>query len=145
MNKPQQLREYLIRFNKSLAHNPDQLLVFADDGEIKINDGASLAFEYYYTLNLIITDWAHGINDLVVPILAWSYINQPPTISADNNNYKIAVDYLGGGASDVHIKIKLSERVLTSFDKDGFKIKFLNDACPVELSPDWLNAFRHLQ
>jgi len=136
MKKPQQLREYLTKFNPGLANNPEQLLVFVDEGNVNITDGGSLSFEYQYTLNLIVVDWTFAVDDLVVPILAWRYIYQPPNTS--DNDFDISVDYLGGGASDIHIKIKLAERILVSTAQGDFKIKHLNDTCPPDFAPDWL-------
>jgi len=140
MKKPNQLREYLIKLNPSLATNPEQLLIFADDGAVIEVDGGSLAFAYNYTLNLIIIDWRGSVNDLVVPILAWRHIYEPPTAQTQDGDFNVNVDYLGAGASDIHIKLKLSERVLVNTDKNGFKVKYLNDTCPPELITDWAAA-----
>ena len=57
MNKLKSLRDYLLANIPTLAQNPERLLVFADKGKV-ISNSLSLSFEYDYTVNLIVTDFA---------------------------------------------------------------------------------------
>ncbi|WP_197432913.1 phage tail protein [Janthinobacterium sp. B9-8] len=81
MIKPADLREYLSKTVRHLAHNPDKLAIFIDEGKLIATAGKSLSFEYQYTLNLIIQDYADHPDTIMVPMLAWVSSNQPELFS----------------------------------------------------------------
>ena len=63
MNKLKSLRDYLLANIPTLAQNPERLLIFADKGKV-ISNSLSLSFEYDYTDNLIVTDFATPVTSV---------------------------------------------------------------------------------
>ncbi|MBF6984969.1 phage tail protein [Pasteurella multocida] len=58
MKKPNQIRNVIEQSNPAFKTNPDLLQVYIDQGQIISTGAQSLSFEYQYTLNVIITDYA---------------------------------------------------------------------------------------
>ena len=97
MNKLKSLRDYLLANIPTLAQNPERLLIFADKGKI-VSNSLSLSFEYDYTVNLIVTDFAGDANIVMVSVEA---------------------DILNHQAVDLSLKLPLSERVIVTVDTEG--------------------------
>lgn len=122
MLKPASLRADLTGQCPWLAANPDKLLVFIDSGRIRNTGGASLSFEYRYTLNLVATDYQGHPSALIVPILAWLRTNQPEAaLNPDLNEqaFTFEADILNHSTMDLSIKLVLSERVVVTEDTTG--------------------------
>ena len=77
MNKANSLKQHLLAAVPELHGNPDKLLVFIDQGRARTTVVEGLSFEYGYTLNAILTDFAGHPDAVAVPLLAWLLINQP--------------------------------------------------------------------
>ena len=77
MKKPNQLRKILEQSHQDFVKNPDRLQLYVDGGQVVATGSTSLSFEYRYTLNIIITDFAFDIASLIVPINAYLRKNQP--------------------------------------------------------------------
>lgn len=116
MKKPQALRKYLIESVRSLARNPEKLQVFIDAGSLQTRLQASLHFSYYYTLNIIITDFAEHPDNVLVPMLAWLKTNQT---DLKDNDIKFRADILDNNKVDLSITLPLDERVLVQQNEDG--------------------------
>ncbi|MDW5417435.1 phage tail protein [Iodobacter sp. CM08] len=115
MIKPASLREYLSATVQHLAHNPDKLAIFIDEGNLIATAGKSLSFEYQYTLNAIIQDYADHPDTIMVPVLAWVSSNQPELFSnvdKRQNGISFEADILNHDTIDLSIKINLTERVV---------------------------------
>lgn len=115
MNKPNSLREHLLAADPALAQNPERLLVFIDEGNIRSTAAPGLSFEYRYTLNIIITDYAGHPDNIAIPLLAWLRRNQPDlltNIEKGKDAIGFEADILGNDKVDLSITLPLTERVI---------------------------------
>ncbi|WP_416340110.1 phage tail protein [Pseudomonas sp. C11] len=115
MNKPNSLREHLLAADPTLAQNPERLLVFIDQGNIRATAAPGLSFEWLYTLNIIITDYAGHPDAIAIPLLAWLRRNQPDlltNIEKGKDAIGFEADILGNDKVDLSITMPLTERVI---------------------------------
>jgi len=119
--KPQSLRDLLTSALPELAQNPDRMLVFIDAGSVVSTLAPGRSFEYRYTLNMIITDFAGHPDAVMVPLLDWIRVNQPELLANDKRRGEIAfdVDVLANDKVDMDIKLPLTERVGVHAGADG--------------------------
>ncbi|MGH8076837.1 MAG: phage tail protein [Lysobacter sp.] len=113
MIKPGSLREHLTAALPELRRDPDKLLVFIDRGSVVSTAAPGLSFEYRYTLNLILTDYAGHPDAVMVPLLVWLASHQPELLANPSLREQIAfeADLLANDKVDLDIKIPLTERV----------------------------------
>lgn len=115
MNKPSSLKQHLIAAVPELRGNPDKLLVFIDQGRIRSTTAPGLSFEYAYTLNLILTDYAGHPDAVAVPLLAWLKTNQPDlmeNLEKAKDAIQFEADILADDLVDLAITLPLTERVI---------------------------------
>lgn len=115
MKKPASLRAALVAALPQLATDPDNLLVFIDAGSLHASYAPGLSYEYAYTLNLILTDYAGDPDAVMVPLLMWVRINQAELMdNADQRQSGISfeADILDNASCDLSIKLALTERVI---------------------------------
>ncbi len=115
MNKPNSLREHLLAADATLAQNPERLLVFIDEGNIRATAAPGLSFEWLFTLNIIITDYAGHPDNIAIPLLAWLRRNQPDlltNIEKGKDAIGFEADILGNDKVDLSITLPLTERVI---------------------------------
>lgn len=115
MNKPQSLRKALNNAVSYVRDNPDRLHMFVDSGSLVATSAASVSWEYRYTLNIIVTDFAGDQNLLMAPILFWLIDNQPDALQNPAEREKLftfEVDILGNDRCDLSLNLKLTERVI---------------------------------
>ena len=122
MFKPASLRAFLTSANPELARDPDRLLVFIDNGTIRSTAAPGLSFEYSYTLNVILTDYAGHPDAVAIPLLAWLLVNQPELLTnLEKGKTAIAfeADVLDNSKVDLSLKLPLTERVIVKKQEDG--------------------------
>jgi len=122
MNKPSALRAHLLAAVPELHKNPDRLLVFIDNGTIRSTAATGLSFEYSYTLNIILTDYAGHPDAVAIPLLAWLLVNQPELLTnLEKGKTAIAfeADVLDNSKVDLSLKLPLTERVIVKKQDDG--------------------------
>lgn len=130
MKKPNQLRKILEQSIPDFVKNPDRLQLYVDGGQIVATGAESFSFEYRYTLNIIITDFAQDIASLIVPIIAYLRINQPEIFENPQmreNAFKFQVDYNNNDTADISFEIKLTERVVSKKDGDSVQIHYAKE------------------
>ncbi|WP_054895522.1 MULTISPECIES: phage tail protein [unclassified Pseudomonas] len=126
MNKPDSLREHLLAAVPGLARNPERLLMFIDSGKVRCTAAASLSFEYAYSLQIILTDFAGHPDSVMLPILGWLRINQSELLvnldkSADGLTFE--ADLLDRSKVDLSLTLPLTERVVVKrMDGGGFDV-----------------------
>ncbi|WP_336873662.1 phage tail protein, partial [Pseudomonas juntendi] len=76
MDKPNSLREHLLAAVPGLKNNPERLVMFINAGKVRCTAAASLSFEYGYTLQIMLTDFAGDPDSVMLPILGWVRVNQ---------------------------------------------------------------------
>lgn len=113
MIKPDSLRAHLTAALPELRRDPDKLLVFIDRGSLVGTYAPGLSFEYRYTLNLILTDYAGLPDAVMVPLLVWLAAHQPELLANPSLREQITfeVDVLANDKVDLDIKLPLTERV----------------------------------
>lgn len=115
MLKPGSLRAHLTAALPELARDPEKLIVLARAGSVISTGTASLSFEYAYTLQAIVLDYAGHADAVVVPLLAWVKRHQPELLDNPEKRAKAIrfdVDYLTPQTIDLSIEIDITERVL---------------------------------
>jgi len=126
MMKATSLRETLTAAVPYLAAKPDALHVFVDEGRVVATGARSLGFEYQYTLTLIVTDYPHDADTIVVPVLAWLRTNQPDVFFNPDKRldaFKFEAEILNHETVDISIKLLLSERVTVKVDGKGYQVE----------------------
>ena len=126
MMKATSLREALTVAVPHLAAHPDALHVFVDEGAVVGTGAQTLGFEYRYTLTLIVTDYPHSSDTIVVPVLAWLRTNQPDTFTNPDKRedaFKFEAEILNHTTVDISIKLKLTERVTVKVEGSGYHVE----------------------
>lgn len=130
MKKPIELRAHLARWVPDLAANPDKLHVLVEKGAVATRLADSLGFEYRYTLQLIVTDFAQPADVLIVPLLVWLQTEQPDLLM-DTVRRDKALSFEAESSDnelfDIAITLELSERVLVSAVPSGFQCTHLGE------------------
>jgi hypothetical protein len=122
MIKPASLRAAIAAAVPDLDANPDKFLVFADAGTTVASGARSLSFEYRYTLNLILLDFAGDADVVMMALLSWVRRHQSDLV---NNPEKRAsaitfeVDHLNNATCDLSIKLPLTEAIKVTQGEDG--------------------------
>lgn len=122
MNKPESLRTHLLASVAELKHNPDRLLIFIDQGRIRSTAAPGLSFEYSYTLNLILTDYAGHPDAIAIPLLAWLLVNQSELLTnleKGKDAIQFEADVIDQNSVDLSITLPLTERVIVKQQEDG--------------------------
>lgn len=136
MIKPASLRAAIAAAAPELKTAPDKFLVFVDAGTIVSISTSLPSFEYRYTLNLILTDFAGDADQVFVSLLAWVRINQSELMDNDTlrkSAITFEVDHLNGDTCDISIKLPLTEAVRVTQDAGGaYQVQH-----PAEPVPEW--------
>lgn len=115
MKKPESLRLHLIASVPNLSRDPDRLLIFIDNGKMRCTAAPGLSFEYEYSLNLILTDYAGHPDAIAVPLFAWLRIHQSELLAnldKSRDGIHFEADILDKNKVDLSIRLALSERVI---------------------------------
>ncbi len=119
MNKPDALRRVLLTHVPQLRDDASKLSMFVDKGRVAARPG-SLAFEYRYTLNIVVQDYAGSIDGLMVPVLAWISEAQPDLLQiSPQEPFRFESELLSTDAADVSIWIELTEIVVVQPEAAG--------------------------
>lgn len=115
MRKLQSLKAHMIA---ALAHrgaqdNPADLHVHIPQGSLQATQRPGLGFSYGYTLVLAVFDFAHSIDEIMIPLLLWVRRWQPEllALTADRGGIAFEVEDLDDGKVDVMLRIPLTESV----------------------------------
>jgi len=132
MNKPKGLRRLLLKTVPGLADNPERLQMSIERGAIGARAGASLSFEYRYTLTVTLLSFAGNVDAVMVPIVAWIAEQQPDLLRrADEQPFTFETEIQDEESADVSIDIDLTERVrVTPRDAGGYDVVHLDDDAP---------------
>lgn len=115
------------------SENPDFLHIFIDKGTIYSTFAPSLSFEYQYTLNMIVTNYADDANLLIVPILHWLRTNQPDIMANPDkrgDGFTFEADFLNNGVRDISIDLKLTERVIVKEENGKLHVSHVEEPPP---------------
>lgn len=148
MIKPASLRAAIEAALPGLKKNPDRLLVFINEGSLRCTAATSLSFEYGYTLEVVVTDYAEHADTLMVPILAWVKVNQPELLADPNkrDGIRFEADLLSHQSMDLSVRIELTERVVVTDNQDGSRTATHVGEPPLDPYEDistWTLTIRH--
>ncbi|WP_164276506.1 phage tail protein [Stenotrophomonas sp. B1-1] len=124
MKKPQLLRQHLVAALPCLQADPERLLIFVDNGGVAGTYRPGASFEYRYTLDLVLTDFAGAPEAVMVPLLQWLTRHQSELLANPANRDKLTfeVDVLSDNLVDLAIKLPLTERVRVVRDATGMLV-----------------------
>lgn len=132
LHKPASLRRLLLERIPSIRDKPENLSMFVDKGRVLSRATGSLSFQYRYTLNLVVQDYAGDIDALILPILIWIQQEEPELLErAPHEPLNYESEILDATSADVSIYLELSERVLVAAtEAGGYVTNHLGDANP---------------
>lgn len=130
MKKPDNLRDLLLRAVPSIGAAPEALSMFVDRGRVAARAGASLSFEYRYTLNIVVQDYSGDRDAVIVPVLAWIAQYQPDLLEqAAGEPFSFEAELLDATLTDLSMTLELTERVIVEpIDGGGYRILHIDDA-----------------
>ena len=128
MKKPESLKTLLLASVPGLTEKPENLSMFIDKGRIAARLSGSLSFEYRYTVNVVVQDYAGDVDALFVPLLAWVAQQQPDLIERDQQEpFSFESEILDGDLADISIDLELTERVKVVRTDDGLVVTHLDE------------------
>lgn len=130
MVKAELLRTVLQNTIPLLADNPDKLELYIDEGNVIGTGSHSASFEYQYTLNIIINDFAQSIDMVMVPIMEFIRQNQPELVDNPErrkDGFRFIADLNNHDSTDISIYLKLTERVIVKEENGVNKITHANE------------------
>lgn len=117
MNKPASLRQALSQGIDYLGRNPDALQLYIDKGAVVSSGFPANGWEYRYTLNAVITDFAGDQNLVIAVVCNWLSTHQPDALKNPELREKIfrfEVDIIRNDLVDIAIYLSLTERVIVT-------------------------------
>lgn len=137
MIKPASLRAALVDALAVFAIAPDALKMWVDRGAIHARHSHDPArpgaFEYRYTLNLVVEGWQQHPSLVMLAINAWAAVNQPDLLAGSAaQSYTFEADILDAETVDLAIELQLTEAVAVTPRPDGgFDLQHLAEADPM--------------
>lgn len=114
MRKLQSLKEHMTAAlqHRGAASNPADLYFHIPQGSLQATQRVGLGFGYSYTLVLTVLDFAHSVDEIMIPLLLWVQRWQPELLAPGASGVPFEVEDLDdGGKVDVMIRIPVSETV----------------------------------
>ena len=128
MKKPESLKALLLASVPGLNDKPENLSMFIDKGRIAARLSGSLSFEYRYTVNVVVQDYAGDVDALFVPLLAWVADQQPDLLERDQQEpFSFESEILDGDLADISIDLELTERVKVARTDEGLVVTHLEE------------------
>ncbi|ACO73403.1 hypothetical protein LHK_02593 [Laribacter hongkongensis HLHK9] len=142
MDKPARLRAALKAALPELANRPDALQLFVESGRLAATAGASLSWEYRYTLVVLVTDYTGSPDPVMLTLLTWLRQHQPDLLQNRErlqDGLRFDVDILKHGCVDLQVKLKLTERVIVTVDPEQQRrlLSHPPEPVPPAASDDW--------
>lgn len=122
MLKPDKVRQVIERANPYLVRDPEKLQVFLEGGTIECRGSTSLSYEYRYTLSVIVQDYPHHADQLILPLLALLRTEQPELFENPDKAAKLIrfdAEVLSSSQVDLALQVDLTERVIVKQDAGG--------------------------
>jgi hypothetical protein len=128
VKKPESLKALLLASVPGLKDKPENLSMFIDKGRIAARLSGSLSFEYRYTVNVVVQDYAGNVDELFVPLLAWVADQQPDLLERDQQEpFSFDAEILDGDLADISIDLELTERVKVTRTEAGLLATHLDE------------------
>ena len=116
MKKAELMRDALTRNNTWCKANPELFIVWVEKGHIQIEATGEASFMYHYTIQVLAVDFPGQIDDLMLPLLAWAWEQQPDLLLNPDNNRKVEfdADIVNDDVADILFKVPAWERVMVT-------------------------------
>ncbi|MCU4482245.1 phage tail protein [Acinetobacter ursingii] len=127
MKKPQSLRNHLLAAIPELQRDPERILIFVDHGAVRSTIANGLSFEYAYTLNMVLTDYAGDLAAVSIPVLDWVRVNQSDlmaNLDKVKSGIKFEAEILANDKVDLGIELALTERVIVKNIDEGLTVSY---------------------
>lgn len=127
MKKPQSLRTHLLNAIPELQRDPERILIFVDEGNVRSTLANGLSFEYVYTLTMILTDYAGDLAAVSIPVLDWLTVNQSElmaNLDKVHKGIKFEAEILANDKVDLAIQLPLTERVIVKQTSEGLNVSY---------------------
>lgn len=146
MLKLPHLRNHLAKAVPELARDPERFIVMATGGRIVNTGTGALSYEYAYTAQLFVLDYAGHADAVIVPLLSWAKRHQSELF--DNpakraNGIRFNAEYLTTSTIDLSIEIDLTERVVVRAREDGPAGALEAEHVPEPLPIGWIEKAEH--
>ncbi|OEY67463.1 phage tail protein [Marinobacter sp. X15-166B] len=136
MRKLEDLRRHVLANVPKLKRNPDKLLTFIEDGNIEFWQGPNLSHSYAIPIQLIVTDYAGSVDDIVIPVLSWLKVREPGLDPM--NTVRFEAELLNNNSYDIAITVNITERVIVTATADGLDIEHVLPKPPMEMdATEW--------
>jgi len=136
MKKLEDLRGHLLANVPGLKRNPDKLLTFIEDGSIEFWPGQNLSHAYAIPIQIIVTDYAGNVDDLVLPILSWLQVREPG--HDPMNTIRFEAELLNNNSYDIAITVNVTERVIVKATEAGLDVEHVLPEAPMEIeATEW--------
>lgn len=116
MDKLNDLRGYLLAQIPQLERNPEQLLMYIENGKIRFHKSAPQNYSHRYTmpLSIIITDWQGSVDPLVIALCQWLAVREPGFDPEETLSFECEI--IAQDKIDVQFTLQISERVIVKYD-----------------------------
>lgn len=114
MYKPASLRRHLGATVPDLQTNPDKLSILVRQGRTVCAGAASLSFEYQYTVQIVVLDFAGEPDHVMLPLLVWLRTHQREYFDHPEwreQRLRFEAEYLNNTTIDLTVELDLTERV----------------------------------
>ena len=114
MYKPASLRRHLGATVPDLQTNPDKLSILVRQGRTVCAGGAGLSFEYHFTVQIVVLDFAGEPDHIMLPLLVWLRTHQREyfdNLDWREQRLRFEAEYLNNTTIDLTVEIDLTERV----------------------------------
>lgn len=133
MKKIADLRGYLEQRIPGLKRNPDQLLVFIEDGRIIFYPAANYSHNYKTAARVIVTDWKGKTDDLIIAVLEWMSVREPGF--NPETAIKFDLEILDKETVDIAFTLEITERVVVAMDNGKRIITHDLPEPPMQMNP----------
>lgn len=143
MIKAELLRAALTTGNTWCKANPEQITVWVEKGHIQIEATGEASFMYHYTIQVLAVDFPGQIDDLMLPLLAWAWEQQPDLLLNPDNNRKVEfdADIVNDDVADILFKVPAWERVIVEIADGKPVAKHLAESRPRFNGGEWEMVF----
>jgi hypothetical protein len=125
MNKLASLRAHLLSIPGEITIEPDDLLTFADSGQIISSaSGTNEHYEFKYKGNIIISNYSGQADKLAYWLLQWMKANQPDHL---DDPIQFEADILNDDSVDLSLTIELNETVKIEQTADGILLHHVDE------------------
>nr|WP_279615962.1 phage tail protein [Klebsiella pneumoniae] len=137
------MRDALTRNNTWCKANPELFIVWVEKGHIQIEATGEASFMYHYTIQVLAVDFPGQIDDLMLPLLAWVWQQQPDLLLNPDNNRKVEfdADIVNDDVADILFKVPAWERVIVEIVDGKPVAKHLAESRPRFNGGEWEIVF----